>query len=136
MKDEGKKQITITDPESRAMKNNGKIDVAYNMQSSVDNKNKLIVTLNVVNDVNDQSQLFHMVSETNNILLRNEDRVILADTGYYNAKEIKDCLDDGNNLYLKPQKVYLMMQLIQKIIFTIKKKQTLILSFISNIYEG
>lgn len=104
MKDEGKKQITITDPESRIMKNNGKIDVAYNMQSSVDNKNKLIVTLNVVNDINDQSQLFSMVSETNKILSRNEDRVILADTGYYNAKEIKNCLDDGNNLYLKPQK--------------------------------
>ncbi|WP_217697394.1 hypothetical protein [Virgibacillus dokdonensis] len=46
--------MTTTDPESRAMKNNGKIDVAYNMQSSVDNKHKLIVTLDVVNDVNDR----------------------------------------------------------------------------------
>ncbi|HLR67426.1 hypothetical protein [Virgibacillus alimentarius] len=34
MNEEGKKQLTITDPESRAMKNNGKVDVAYNMQSA------------------------------------------------------------------------------------------------------
>ncbi|WP_340083911.1 IS1182 family transposase [Siminovitchia sp. FSL H7-0308] len=104
MNEEEKNQLTTTDPESRAMKNNGKIDVAYNMQSSVDNKHKLIVTLDVVNDVNDQSQLSPMVSKTNEILSKNTDRVIVADTGYYNAKEIKDCLDDGNTLYLKPQK--------------------------------
>ncbi|WP_077706730.1 IS1182 family transposase [Virgibacillus dokdonensis] len=104
MIEEGKNQLTTTDPESRAMKNNGKIDVAYNMQSSVDNKHKLIVTLDVVNDVNDQSQLTPMVSETNKILSKNENRIVLADTGYYNAKEIKECLDDGNILYLKPQK--------------------------------
>lgn len=104
MTEEGKKQLTITDPDSRAMKNNGKIDVAYNMQSAVDNKHKLIVTLDVVNDINDQSQLYPMTSQINKILSKSKDRVFLADTGYYNAKEIKDCLDDENTLYLKPQK--------------------------------
>lgn len=104
MDEEKKTQLTVTDPDSRAMKNNGKIDIAYNMQSSVDSKNKLIVSLKVVNDINDQSQLYSMVSETNNILSKNKDRIVLADTGYYNAQEIKDCLDDGNSLYLKPQK--------------------------------
>lgn len=86
------------------MKKNGKIDVAYNMQSSIDNKHKLIVTLDVVNDANVQSQLTHMVSETNVILSKNKNRVIVADTGYYSGKEIKDCLDDGNTLYPKPYK--------------------------------
>lgn len=105
MTKEGKKQITTTDPESRAMKNNGKIDVAYNMQSAVDSRHKLIVTLDVVNDVNDQSQLSSMTSQINEILSRQPNRVIVADTGYYNAKEIKNCLDDGNTLYLKPQKI-------------------------------
>ena len=46
-----------------------------------------------------------MTSQVNEILSKNKDRVILADTGYYNAKAIKDCLDDGNTLYLKPQKI-------------------------------
>lgn len=105
MNEERKKQLTITDPESRAMKNNGRVDVAYNMQSAVDSKHKLIVTLDVVNNVNDQSQLSPMTSQVNKILSKNKDRTIVADTGYYNAKEIKDCLDDGNTLYLKPQKV-------------------------------
>ncbi|WP_051681451.1 transposase [Virgibacillus alimentarius] len=71
----------------------------------VDSKHKIIVTLDVVNDVNDQSQLSPMTSQVNEILSKNKNRAIVADTGYYNAKEIKDCLDDGNTLYLKPQKV-------------------------------
>lgn len=105
MTKDGKKQLTVTDPDSRAMKNNGKIDVAYNMQAAVDNHHKLIVTLDVVNEVNDQSQLSPMVSQINDLLSTNSERVMLADTGYYNAEEIKACLDAGNTLYLKPQKV-------------------------------
>ncbi|WP_146880645.1 transposase, partial [Alkalibacterium putridalgicola] len=104
MKNDNKSQLTITDPDSRAMKNNGKTDIAYNMQSSVDSKNNLIVSLNVVNDINDQSQLSSMVVETNKTLPKSENRIIVADTGYYNAQEIKTCLDDGNKIFLKAQK--------------------------------
>ncbi|WP_248783007.1 IS1182 family transposase, partial [Staphylococcus microti] len=104
MKKENKKQLTTTDPDSRAMKNNGKIDISYNMQSSVDSKHKLIVTLDVVNDINDQSQLASMVSKTNKLLTKDKNRIILADTGYYNMKEIKNCVDDDNTVYIKPQK--------------------------------
>src|SRR5690625_204394 len=75
MTKEGKKQLTITDTESRAMKNNGKIDVAYNMQSAVDSKHKLIVTLDVVNDVNDQSQLSPMTFRVNENLHKHKDKI-------------------------------------------------------------
>lgn len=104
MAEEGKKQLTIVDPESRAMKNNGKIEIAYNMQSAVDDKHKLIIALDVVNDTTDQSQLFPMTTLINSVLSKNIDRIILADTGYYNAEQIKNCMDDGNSLYLKPQR--------------------------------
>src|SRR5690625_5243491 len=87
MTEEEKKQLTITDPESRAMKKNGKIDVAYNTQSAVVSKHKLIVTLD---EVNDQSQLSPMTFQINKILSKHKDRVIVAETGYYNAKEIKN----------------------------------------------
>lgn len=104
MKKEGKKQLTTTDPESRVMNNNGKIDVAYNMQSSVDSKHKFIITLDVVNKTNDQSQLSPMIFQTNDLLLKRKDRIFVADTGYYNGDEIKKCLDNKNTLYLKLQK--------------------------------
>jgi hypothetical protein len=102
MTEEGKKQLTITDPESRAMKNNGKIDVAYNMQSVVDGKHKLIVTLDVVNDENDQSQLSPMTFQINEILSKHKGRVFVADTGYNNAKEIKNCLDERSQIVEHP----------------------------------
>lgn len=104
MKDAGKKQLTIVDSDSRAMKNNGKIDIAYNMQSAVDSKHRFIVALNVVNDITDQSQLFPMTTLINNILSLSTERIILADTGYYNAEQIKKCIDNDNSLYLKPQR--------------------------------
>lgn len=86
------------------MKNNGKIDIAYNMQSAVDNKHRLIVVLDVVNEITDQSQLFPMTTLINNIISPSTERVILADTGYYNTEQIKKCIDDGNSLYLKSQR--------------------------------
>lgn len=58
--------------------------------------------MKVLNDITDQSQLYSMVSETNDILSKNKERIILTYTGYYNAQEIKNCLDEGNCLYLKP----------------------------------
>lgn len=104
MAEKSQKQLTVVDPESRAMKNNGKVDIAYNMQSAVDDKHKLIVALDVVNDINDQSQLFPMTTLINKILTPDIERIILADTGYYNAEQIKKCMDEDNSMYLKPQK--------------------------------
>lgn len=56
------------------MKNHGKIDVAYNRQSAVDSKNKLLLTVDVANDSNDQSQLTSMVAQTNNLLSKSINR--------------------------------------------------------------
>lgn len=80
------------------------MDIAYNLQSAVDSKHKLLVTMEVVNDITDQSQLSPMTLQINKMLEKSDGRVILADTGYYNAKQKKDCIDNGNILYLKAQK--------------------------------
>ena len=127
MQQEERKQLTLTDPDSRAMKNNGKIDVAYNMQSAVDSKHKLLIILDVVNDINDQSQLTPMVSQTNEILSKHHKRVFIADAGYYNGVEIKKCIDNKNTLYLKPQKKKVSVEImtILKIILSIREKQIL-----------
>ena len=43
LKDEGLEQKSLTDPDSRRMKNNGSLDICYNVQSIVDAKNHFVV---------------------------------------------------------------------------------------------
>lgn len=37
-------------------------------------------------------------------LLETEECTVVADTGYYNASEIKNCLDDGMTVLIKKAK--------------------------------
>jgi hypothetical protein len=60
MNSKGIKQVSFTDPDSRGMKNNGRGEVCYNVQTAVDSKNNLIVDCDVVNDINDLQQLSNM----------------------------------------------------------------------------
>ncbi|WP_246615158.1 hypothetical protein [Clostridium thailandense] len=50
MKENDVTQKSITDPESRLMKNNGKLDVCYNVQTAVDSKSHLIADFTVTNN--------------------------------------------------------------------------------------
>ena len=49
----GESQISLTDPDSRAMAAYTKVGVGYNVQIAVDAKNKMIVEQAVTNDVLD-----------------------------------------------------------------------------------
>lgn len=93
-------QICATDSESRYMKNNGKKEICYNLQSVVDSKNCFIVEYEVVNDINDLQQLSNMSQKTKR-LLQEQDMVVVADTGYYSAVEIKKCVDYEIQLNIK-----------------------------------
>lgn len=44
-------------------------------------------------------------------LLETEMSTVIADTGYYNGTEIKKCIDDGMNVFIKKQK----QTIVQKI---------------------
>lgn len=55
LKDEGLEQKSLTDPDSRRMKNNGSLDICYNVQSVVDAKNHFVVDISTTNDINDQN---------------------------------------------------------------------------------
>jgi transposase len=50
MRETGGKEVSLTDPDSRLMKNHGKFEVCYNARTAVDSKNKLIVDYEVSND--------------------------------------------------------------------------------------
>ena len=53
-------QISLTDPESRAMRVGHGVEVSYNVQIVVDHKHKLVVEHEVTNEVTDQGQLSTM----------------------------------------------------------------------------
>jgi len=101
---EGKKQICLTDPDSKSMKNNGKFEVCYNMQTIVDSTNKFIVDYEVTNDVNDQGQLSNMASKAKEIFNDQDKISLVADTGYYNMKEIVNTVDEKTEVLIKRQK--------------------------------
>lgn len=79
LKDTGESQICVTDPDAKSMKNNGKHEVCFNVQTAVDSKYKLIVDCDTVNDVNDQGQLSNMAKKTKQVF-QGQKTTILADT--------------------------------------------------------
>lgn len=101
--DKGIEQKSLTDPDSKRMKNNGTLDICYNVQSVVDAKNHFVVDISTTNDINDQNQLYAMAKDATD-LLDLEDCTVIADTGYYNATEIKSCTDDRMTVLIKKAK--------------------------------
>ena len=87
-------QKSLTDPDARLMKDAKGFDVSYNVQTSVDSKNKLIAEFNVTNDGNDMKQLTEMATKTAEIL-ESPNITAAADTGYNNASEIAKCIEAG-----------------------------------------
>lgn len=69
----------------------------------VDAKNHFVVDISTTNDINDQNQLYTMAQKASE-LLEKESSTVLADTGYYNGTEIKNCVDAGMNVFIKKAK--------------------------------
>ena len=96
----GETQLSLTDPESRAMKlGKGRgTEVCYNVQTAVDSKHKLIVANDVTNDTGDRDWLSPMALQAKDILGSPFDAV--ADVGYYHGEEVKTCLEAGITPYI------------------------------------
>lgn len=99
LSESGKTQVSLTDSDSRAMVNNQRVEVCYNIQTTVDAKHKLIVDHETTNEVLDNNQLSKMAKRAKDIL-QVEELEALADKGYYDATEIKECIDNGITPYI------------------------------------
>jgi transposase len=97
----GETQISLTDPDSRSMPLAGgpRTQVGYNVQVSVDEKHKLIVDHEVTNEVTDRSLLSQMAKRAKEVL-GVDDLEVLADMGYYDGQQVKDCVDEGITPYI------------------------------------
>lgn len=103
LKEEGLEQKSLTDKDSRRMKNHGSLEICYNVQTVVDSKNHFVIDAVAVKDINDQNQLSHMALNAKK-LLRKRKMQVLADTGYYNGAEIKKCVDENLTILIKKAK--------------------------------
>ncbi len=81
------------------MKPRGSGIVDYNVQTAVDTRHHIIVAHEVTKVGTDRAQLKNMSLQAKAAIGCNKLSVV-ADRGYYNGPEIKDCEDNGITIYL------------------------------------
>ena len=90
----GQEQISTTDPDSRKLAVRQNIlEVCYNIQASVDDKNNLPIDFKTTNN-NDTHALANMAIRAKAIL-GNPEFTELADKGYHTGEEIRKCHEAG-----------------------------------------
>lgn len=100
----GDDQVSMTDPDSRAMAAHTKVGVGYNVQIAVDAKNKMIVEQVVSNDVLDMG-LLQRTAEPARAILDVEKINVVADKGYYKIEDIEACEQAALTPYMpRPQR--------------------------------
>lgn len=102
--DSGEDQISLTDPDARAMQSSSRVGVGYNIQIAVDTKHKLIAEQQVHNKVSDLGLLTETAKAAREILdVAQIDAV--ADRGYFKIEDIEACEMAGIVPYVpKPQR--------------------------------
>jgi len=100
----GEDQISLTDPDSRAMAAHTRVAVGYNVQVAVDTKHKLIVEQQVTNQVVDMG-LLTQTAEPAKEVLGVEQIAVVADKGYFKIEDIEACEKAGIEPYVpRPQR--------------------------------
>lgn len=104
LKANGESQVSLTDPDARAMAAHPKVGVGYNAQVAVDAKHKLIVEQHVTNAGSDLGLLAETASAAKDLL--GVDRIdAVADMGYYMGEDIAACERAGITPYVaRPQR--------------------------------
>jgi len=83
-------QLSLTDPDARSMNSRGSGVVGYNVQSAVDAKHHLIVAHDVSKVGSDRRQLSKMAKQAKETL-GTKKLTVVADKGYYNGDELREC---------------------------------------------
>ena len=102
LKQTGKDQISTTDHDAQSvLLQRGITVVGYNIQASVDAKNKLITHFDT-GSVNDTHALASVAIATKE-LLQVEGMDVLADKGYHTGQQIQQCELNGITTYVSPK---------------------------------
>jgi transposase len=90
------KQVSLTDPDARSMKNREGGIVGYNVQTAVDAEYHLIVAHEVINEGVDRDQLSTMAEKAKDAL-GTEELTVVADRGYFKSELILECENSGHH---------------------------------------
>jgi transposase len=102
LKQTGKDQISTTDTDAQSVVlQRGITVVGYNIQASVDAKNKLITHFDT-GSVNDTNALATVAVATKAVL-QVEQMDVLADKGYHTGEQIRQCEQNGITTYVSPK---------------------------------
>jgi len=101
--DQGEEQVSLTDPDSRAMRSKQGRMVGYNVQIGVDQKHKLIAAAEVTQARSDAHQL-HSMSQKLKENLAIDGLEVVADKGYYDHEEMAKCLEGNVIPRVPPQR--------------------------------
>ncbi len=106
MSQTGQKEVSLVDPDSRLMRvDSQRLDVCYNIQTSVDAKKHLIVDYDVINNSTDHHQLVNDAKAAKQTL--GVDKLdVLSDKGFYVEKDLKDCENEGNTVFMLMPSLY------------------------------
>jgi transposase len=100
----GEEQVSLTDPDSRAMAAHTRVGVGYNAQVAVDAKHKLIVEQQITNQVVDMGLLTQTAAPAKEVL-GVETIAVVADRGYFKIEDIEACELAGMTPYVpRPQR--------------------------------
>lgn len=99
LESKNKTQYNKTDPDSTLMRKPAHNLMAYNSQIVVDDKYKFIVASDVSSKGVDL-ELLHTMAKQTKENLEVDSLEIVADTGYYSAKELKKCTEDNINTFV------------------------------------
>jgi len=93
------RQISKTDPDSRAMRAKDKGFVGYNVQSAVDSQSHLIVTHEVTNVGIDRNALAQIALNAKQVI-QCQNLSVVADRGYYTGTELLTCSNEKIMTYV------------------------------------
>ncbi len=100
MKVTGQKEISLVDPDSRLMRvDSQRLEVGYNVQTSVDAKQHLIVDYDVINISTDHHQLIRDALSAK-VTLGVDELDVLSDKGFYVEKDVFDCEVNGIRVFM------------------------------------
>jgi transposase len=99
LEERGETQLSRTDPDARALSKGKQHLTGYNVQSTVDDKHKLIVHHEVTNAGNDQGQLSTQGKAAMEVL-EVERITAVADSGYYSGAELAACDEADITVYM------------------------------------
>jgi len=115
LKESNQNEVSLVDPDSRLMKNRGRVEPCYNSHVAVDDKNHLIVDYNVTNAPSDNCQLSSIAKSAKEMLgVKRLDAI--TDKGFFNFMEIKECVDNGISPYV-PSKVGMELAGLRRRVF-------------------